>query len=231
MRPIGHRAQRMRGALYEYQWKFASACRRPVRGGTRVTSRRRMRWLRSCSRQARPCASGSIGCGFRTNSNRSRGRPRPPTSCAPCVNWAGRQRRTRRCRSRQLADRLGMAPQYHRWLRLMLKELTADEIASTRGAAPPVEGVVGRVPGMSGRIDAAAAVRREPAGGAPGRDRSAEPHLPGRCADHRGEPLSGFTDLPAQQSAGAESARRDRATICRKEGRCEFWRSAAEPAG
>src|SRR4029453_9892802 len=31
----------------------------------------------------------------------------------------------------ELADRLGLAPQYHRWLRLMRKELTADEIAST----------------------------------------------------------------------------------------------------
>ena len=69
----------------------------------------------------------------------------------------------------------------------MLKELTADEIASTRGSAPPLEGVVGRVPGVSGRIECSATLRREPAGGAPGRRRSAEPHLPGRRADHRGE--------------------------------------------
>ena len=46
-----------------------------------------------------PAPAASIGRGFRANSNRARGRPLLPTSCAPCVNWAGRQRRTRRCRS------------------------------------------------------------------------------------------------------------------------------------
>ena len=150
-RPTGYRARK--AEQHPLRISMEAQPRETARAGrgTRITSHRRRCWLPSCRRKAKPCGSGSIALDFRTNSKRCRGRSRPPTSCARCVSWAGRRRRARRCRSRRSPIDLGIAPHYHRWLGLILKELTADEHRFDRGPAPPLEGVVGRVPGVSRR--------------------------------------------------------------------------------
>ena len=178
------------------------------------------------------CASGSIVLGFRTSSNPGRGRPRPPTSCAHCVNWAGHRRVRGACRSRRSPIDSVLRRNTTAGSRLMSEGADRGRHcfdARSRTAS-------GRRCGTSSRsvrpkLMLSATLRREPAGGAPGRRRSAESHLPGRRAD-TARSISIRIHRPSASTicwCRRRSARSFNA--CRKEERCEFWRSAAEPAG
>ena len=126
---IGHGAQRMRGALYEYQWKFAP---RQAAGGGRNS-----RHLPSPDALA-PVVQ-QTGEALRQRFNRLRYQSEfqslsRATAAAYIVHalreldWTPASDEA--LPIEQLAERLGMAPQYQRWLRFMLKDLTADEIVS-----------------------------------------------------------------------------------------------------
>jgi acyl transferase domain-containing protein/NADPH:quinone reductase-like Zn-dependent oxidoreductase/short-subunit dehydrogenase/acyl carrier protein len=130
VRPVAYGAQRAGGTLYEYQWKLdplhairdgrdsghvaAPAALAPVvqQEGEIL----RQRFNRARYQGEFQSLSRAIAAGYISGALRELGWT--PAACAgPAIE--------------QLAERLGMAPQYHRWLRLMLKDLSADELAST----------------------------------------------------------------------------------------------------
>ena len=111
----------------------------------------------------------------------------------------------------------------------MLKELTADEIASGEDPALLWKALWDEFPECQAELLHIAAVRREPAGGAAGRDRSANLIFPEGALDHS---ISIRIHRPSASTICWCRRRSARSfDACRKEGRCEFWRSAAEPAG
>ena len=170
VRAIASGAQRVRGALYEYQWKLQLAIRACVADAianhlpplaavaavveqeNAILSRRfdRARYQGEFQSRSRAIAAAYIVRALRE------------------LGWAPALHGTQSIR--ELAERLGLAPQYRRWLGFMLKELTVDEIASTEEPRTALEGGMGRVPGLPSRVDAVATVRRELAGGAARRD-------------------------------------------------------------
>ena len=120
----------MRGALYEYQWKFALA------SGGRWRAQLAPPPVAGCAGagraagQARPCASGSIASRYQSEFQ-SLSRATAAAYIVRALRELGWTPASDEALPiEQLAERLGMAPQYHRWLRFMLKDLTADEIAS-----------------------------------------------------------------------------------------------------
>ena len=129
-RQTGHRGQRLDNNLYEYQWKLKP--REAARSG------RDSHHLPSPD-VLNPVMQGA-GEFLRRRLNRARFQNEFQTqSRATAVAYIARALRqlglTPELRgavpNEQLAERLGIAPQYHRWLSLMLKELTARDIAAT----------------------------------------------------------------------------------------------------
>ncbi|MGA7487759.1 MAG: SDR family NAD(P)-dependent oxidoreductase [Xanthobacteraceae bacterium] len=130
VRPVGSAAQRVRGTLYEYQWKFEP--RRPSRAGR--DSRHvpapqalapavrqegeilRRRFDRARYQDEFRSLSRATAAAYISRALRELGWTPAPGKALPIET---------------LADRLGIAPHYRRWLQLMLKELTADEVAAT----------------------------------------------------------------------------------------------------
>ena len=130
-RQTGHRGQRLDNNLYEYQWKLEPRAAARMRAVTRtICHRQDVLASRDAGGRRVLAAGGSIVLGSRTNSNSSRGRP----LSAYIVRALRELGLTPELRgvvpNEQLAERLGIAPQYHRWLSLMLKELTARDIAT-----------------------------------------------------------------------------------------------------
>ena len=114
---IGHGAQRMRGALYEYQWKFAP---RQAAGGGRNSRHLpspdalapvvqqegevlRQRFNRLRYQSEFQSLSRATAAAYIVHALRELGWTPASDEALPIE---------------QLAERLGMAPQYHRWLRL-----------------------------------------------------------------------------------------------------------------
>ncbi|MGA7426127.1 MAG: SDR family NAD(P)-dependent oxidoreductase [Rhodoplanes sp.] len=130
VRPIRQAAQRVRSSLYEYQWLFDP--RRPVRAGRdsqHVSAPHvlvpvlqqegeilRQRFNRARYQDEFRALSRAVSVAYISRALRELGFV-PTQGEAPPIE--------------PLADRLGIAPHYYRWLQLMLKELTAEEIAST----------------------------------------------------------------------------------------------------
>jgi acyl transferase domain-containing protein/NADPH:quinone reductase-like Zn-dependent oxidoreductase/short-subunit dehydrogenase/ubiquinone/menaquinone biosynthesis C-methylase UbiE/acyl carrier protein len=130
VRAIAYGAQRVRGGLYEYQWQLSLP---PTRAGARnsnhlpppdalaavveqegeVLRRRfdRARYQDEFQSRSRAAAAAYIVRALRE------------------LGWTPASRAAQP--AAKLAERLGLAPHYQRWLRFMLKELTADEIASS----------------------------------------------------------------------------------------------------
>jgi acyl transferase domain-containing protein/ubiquinone/menaquinone biosynthesis C-methylase UbiE/acyl carrier protein len=129
-RLAGQRTQTLKPALYEYQWKLSP------RPGTRATRDSyhlpalevlapvlqqeseilqqrldRTRYQNEFSREERAVAAAYITHALRE------------------LGWIPELSET--LQTEALADRLGIAPQYRRWLRLMLKELSPEELAAT----------------------------------------------------------------------------------------------------
>ncbi len=130
VRSVGYGAQRARGSLYEYQWKLHS--RQAVRDGRDSRHLPSPEVLAAVVRQ-----EGEI---LRRRFNRERFQNEfQSLSRAVAAAYIVRALREigwtpaggEATSSETLADRLGMAPHYRRWLRLMLNELTADEMAAT----------------------------------------------------------------------------------------------------
>jgi acyl transferase domain-containing protein/NADPH:quinone reductase-like Zn-dependent oxidoreductase/acyl carrier protein len=134
-RPAEQRAQRGYSTLYEYQWKLkpragrcdARLCHHlpsplvlapVIQGEGQVLQKRldRARFQNEFHSLMRAAAAGYIGRALRE------------------LGW------TPACSAMpidQLAVGLGLSPLYHEWLRLMLKELSPDELASTEEPARP----------------------------------------------------------------------------------------------
>jgi acyl transferase domain-containing protein/acyl carrier protein len=127
-RPTGHRMQGVNSALYEYQWKLA------LRGATPgarhsyhlpapevlapiMQQEGEILWQRldraRFQNEFRPKLR-ALAAAYIVRALRELGWTAAPCAAMPTI-----------------ADRLGVAPQYQKWLALMLKELTADETAST----------------------------------------------------------------------------------------------------
>ncbi len=186
-RPSGHRVQRTNGTLYEYQWKLSPRRDQRAPSGTRITSRRRRLWLPSCSKRARLCTSDSIATRFQNEfQHLSR-------------STAARLHRARFARAGLDAGTWAALPvesspsgwalrrNYHRWLALMLKELTAG--ARWRRPRTPSglwKALWDEFPECQAELTLVATLRRETGGGAARRHRSAEGPLPGRRADDGG---------------------------------------------
>jgi acyl transferase domain-containing protein/NADPH:quinone reductase-like Zn-dependent oxidoreductase/acyl carrier protein len=130
VRPVGSGAQRMLGSLYEYQWKL----------DPRPTGRDGRDSRHLPSPDALASRVEREGEHLRRRFNRARYQDEFQSLSRAAVaayivkalralGWTPAQNGARPID--ELADRLGLAPQYHRWLRLMLRELTADEIASS----------------------------------------------------------------------------------------------------
>jgi acyl transferase domain-containing protein/NADPH:quinone reductase-like Zn-dependent oxidoreductase/short-subunit dehydrogenase/ubiquinone/menaquinone biosynthesis C-methylase UbiE/acyl carrier protein len=130
VRAIAYGTQRVRAGLYEYQWQLSLPPARAGERGSRhlppldalaavveqegeVLRRRfdRARYQGEFQSRSRAAAAAYIVRALRE------------------LGWAPASRAAQP--AAKLAERLGLAPHYHRWLRFMLKELTADEIAST----------------------------------------------------------------------------------------------------
>jgi acyl transferase domain-containing protein/acyl carrier protein len=129
-RPTGHRAQGVNSTLYEYQWKLAP---RPVSSGARKSKhlptpeilapvmqqegealRQRLdrtRFQNEFRALSQASASAYIVCALRE------------------LGWTPGPSAMTSIES--LADQLKVAPPYHQWLRLVLKKLSAGELAST----------------------------------------------------------------------------------------------------
>jgi acyl transferase domain-containing protein/acyl carrier protein len=129
-RPTGQSAKPLRSTVYEYQWK--------LKPRASTSSPRDSRHLPSVE-ALRPIMlkEGEI---LRHRFNRTRFqnefRPQSRATAAAYVVHALRdlgwtQALSTTLSVEALADRIGIAPQYRRWLGLMLKELTAQEKAST----------------------------------------------------------------------------------------------------
>jgi acyl transferase domain-containing protein/acyl carrier protein/phospholipid N-methyltransferase len=129
-RPTAHRAQNVNSALYEYQWKLAP---RLATGGARYSHHLPtpevlapimqeagenlwQRFDRSRFQQEFNPRSRAAAIAYIVHALRELGWT--PASCAAMPIGT-------------LAGQLGVAPQYHRLLQLFLKELTANDIASS----------------------------------------------------------------------------------------------------
>ncbi len=222
-RQAGYRAQGLSNTLYEYQWKPSP--RETVRAGrdsghlpspevlTGVLQQEgetlRQRFDRARFQNEFQARSRAVAVAYIARALRQLGwTPMPP----------GKQP------IETLADRLGIAPHYRRWLELMLKELTAARSCLDRGAAPPLEGAVERLPGMSSRVEAPAALRREPFGSAAERRGPVEPDLPGGIAERLRK--SSIRILRLSVSTTCSHRRRSSRSLDapRREGRCGSWR-------
>src|SRR6202008_3712597 len=130
VRPIGHGAQRPLGTLYEYQWKLdprptgrhdrdsqylptPDALAPLVQREGEVLHQRfqRARFQEEFQSRSRAAVAAYVVKALRE------------------LGWTPAQ--SAAISNDELAARLGLAPQYHRWLRLMRKELTAAEIAGS----------------------------------------------------------------------------------------------------
>jgi NADPH:quinone reductase-like Zn-dependent oxidoreductase/short-subunit dehydrogenase/SAM-dependent methyltransferase/acyl carrier protein len=130
VRPVAYGAQRAGGTLYEYQWKLDPLhSSRDGRDSGHVAAPAalaavvqqqgeilRQRFDRARYQGEFQPLSRAIAAGYISDALRELGWA--PTACTGLA-------------VEQLAGRLGVAPQHHRWLRLMMEELTADELAST----------------------------------------------------------------------------------------------------
>ncbi len=127
--PSGHRVQRVQSTLYEYQWKSSPRPAHGARDSHHLPSPEvlapimqeegevlRQRFDRARFQNEFHSRSRATASAYIVRALRELGWT-PATGAAMPIET--------------LADRLGVAPQYQRWLRLMLKELTADELAST----------------------------------------------------------------------------------------------------
>ena len=130
VRAIADGSRRLRGSLYEYQWKLSLAQAGPGGRDSRhlpspealatVVEREgeflrarfdRTRFQRDFRSRSRAAAAAYIVRALRQ------------------LGWMPESIETQPVAT--LADRMGLAPHYHRWLTFMMSELSADEIAST----------------------------------------------------------------------------------------------------
>ena len=205
-RSTGSRTQALNGSLYEYQWKFAP---RPATAGVRDSRH-------IASPEALAPVMQETGEALRKRLDRKRYQDEflalsRSVAAAYIVRalrelgWAAAACAAMPIES--LADRLGVAPQYHGWLRLILKELSADDIASTEEPRRlwkrlwdefpdcQAEIMLGRICGeklpavLKGDVDPLSLL------------------FPEGALTDRGASLSGCTNLARRQSAGAEGGR------------------------
>ncbi len=130
VRQGGHRPQRLDNTLYEYRWKLDP--REATSAG------------RDSNHLPSPAVLGSIlqveGESLYQRFNRaqfqneyqSRSRATAAAYIVRALREMGWTPADGALQTEKLADRLGIVPQYYRWLRLMLKELTPQDIASTQ---------------------------------------------------------------------------------------------------
>ena len=207
----------MRGALYEYQWKFAP---RQAAGGGRNS-----RHLPSPDALA-PVVQ-QTGEALRQRFNRLRYQSEfqslsRATAAAYIVHalreldWTPASDEA--LPIEQLAERLGMAPQYQRWLRFMLKDLTADEIVSREEPRRLWTALWDEFPECQAELMLLRLCGENMPAVLRGEIDPLNLIFPEGALTTAESLLSGFTELPAQQSAGAESARRDGATIAERTG-------------
>ncbi len=109
-----------------------------------------------------------------------------------------------------LATRLGLLPKYGRWLRLMLKELSPTELASTESPDRLWQTAWDAFPEGQVELSLFRICGENSCGRADRQGRSSGSHFPrGRTRDHR-TPLSGLSDSACHQPARAGGHSRDR---------------------
>ena len=128
-RPTGRRMQPAENALYEYQWKLAlDATTRGTRDSSHIASP-----------QSLAPVMQEAGAALRQRLDRTRFQDEfLPLSRATAASYIAHALRElgwtpaldASMPIEQLAEKLKVAPQYHNWLRLIMKELSADELAS-----------------------------------------------------------------------------------------------------
>jgi amino acid adenylation domain-containing protein len=131
-RPAGHRARRRYGIHYEYQWKLKA---RPSPAGGRDSHHILSPGvLAPIMQEEGEVLRKRFDRARYQNEFQSLSRAAAAAYIVRALRKLGWSQQCAAAPIETLADRLGVAPQYQRWLRLVLKELTADEFASTEDA-------------------------------------------------------------------------------------------------
>ena len=129
-RQTGYRGQRLNNTLYEYQWKLKA--REAARGGRDSHHLPSPEVLGPVMQEAGEILRQRFNRARFQNEFQARSREAAAAYIVRALRELGFSPAL--CGAvpiEQIAERLGIAPQYHRWLRLMLRELTASDIAST----------------------------------------------------------------------------------------------------
>lgn len=128
-RQAGHRPQRLSSSLYEYQWRLDP--RESIRAGRDSHHLPSPEMLDPIMQAEGEMLRHRFDRARFQNEFQARSRTVAAAYIVLALRELGWTPAGPALPIETLSDRLGMAPHYHRWLRLMLQELTAHDMAST----------------------------------------------------------------------------------------------------